>query len=472
MGAGSSVSTGDSITAAKMNLKLEDVDDADLGTITQVVLTSGTNPAGTSIFIGADNTNDITLNALTGGDICFAINDTDAVQISATEVELTSGVKLQFLGNDGILDSAGNEVIMVEAVGSAVNYLNVKNAATADPIILECLGTADRGFIFQNDQDEEILILTPQAGGDTELTILNAATGQPIIRVTGTADTGVEIQNAAGEVMLETLSTADPVNWLSVSNADSGNPVIFLNPGEDDIGFVFQAKNAEEILALAAVTDGVNEITITNSIASSPVLLGTTGDDTNIDLRLEPKGSGGVDLDGCSLKVDGDQDTYWDHGTDDTIKLYINGSYDFAFVADSLELQAGSDINVATATNEHVVFVSRNTLAYTDTTNKTLCVIPANADIIDVVCRVTTLFNGSGNDNLDVGTTSGDPDEFVDNLDCSSTGVNRTGDAADMPITALGDVGGASITVLGKYTDQNADASAGAATIEIYWTIA
>jgi hypothetical protein len=214
-------------------------------------------------------------------------------------ISLAATASIKFLGNTGLLDSNGNEVIMIEAVGSAVNYLNVKNAATANAIVLECQGTADRGFIFANDQDEEILILTPVASAVNELTILNAATGsRPIIRVTGEADIGVEIQNLAGEIMLATVSANAPVNWVQISNANTGAKPIFLNPGEDDIGFEFHAKNAEEILILAAVAAAVNEITISSAATGNAPSIAATGANDNIDLSLLPKGTGYVRIDG------------------------------------------------------------------------------------------------------------------------------------------------------------------------------
>ncbi len=466
-GVGSTVSTGDAITAAKMNLKLEDVDDADLGTITEIILVTGTNPAGTNIFIGADNTNDIRLNAKSGGEISFSIAGTDAVEISATEVEITAGVDIQFLGNDGILDSNGNEVILIEAVGSAINYLNVKNAATGDPIILECLGTADRGFILQADNDEEILILTPVAGADTELTILSANAGSPIIRSSGTADKGVIFQNAASEPTFQVaVPGSAPVNWLTTEAGDTGVAVVLANDGEDDVGFEFHAKNGEEILILDAATAAANEVTITSGATGTPgiVKIEATGDDTHIALFLSGKGTG-------LIALDADADTGFYSSADDTIDIYVNDALDFVITANVLTLQGGSEIAVENATNHSMVFCSRNTMAYTDTTNKTLFVIPANADIIDVICHVTTAFDGSGTDRMNVGTTSGDPDEFVDSLACQTEGINRCGDASDMPHGARGDVGGGAITVLGKYVDQNSNSANGLATIEIWWTI-
>ncbi len=261
-----------------------------------LVLNAATAPAGTEVYLVNDNTGDLTLNAVSGKTVLVAIAGTDEFTFSAAAFIVAAANDIQFAGNDGILDSSGNEVILVEAVGSAVNYLNVKNAATGDPITLECLGTADRGFVFQNDQDEPMLVLVANATGDTYLEVHNTNAGQPILKVVGTADTGLEIQNAAGEIMLETLSTGAPLNWLSVSSTNTGNPVIFLNPGEDDIGFVFQAKNAEEILILATTAAAINEITITAKDSGNGPEIAASGGEADIDLVLVTKGTGLVQI--------------------------------------------------------------------------------------------------------------------------------------------------------------------------------
>jgi hypothetical protein len=262
-----------------------------------VYIHSDTTPATDYLKLWHDGTDGFVDSE--GGTLALAIAGTAVVTITATLVSLAATASIKFLGNTGLLDSNGNEVITVEAVADAINYLNVKNAATANAIVLECLGTADKGFIFANDQDEEILILTPVASAVNEITILNAiTTARPVIRVSGEADIGIEIQNAAGEIMLATVSTSAPLNWVQISNADTGAKPIFLNPGEDDIGFEFHAKNAEEILILAATAAAVNEITITSNATGLAPSIAATGTNDNIDLSLVPKGTGYVRIDG------------------------------------------------------------------------------------------------------------------------------------------------------------------------------
>jgi hypothetical protein len=119
-----------------------------------------------------------------------------------------------------------------------------------------------------------------------------------------------------------------------------------------------------------------------------------------------------------------------------------------------------------------LVFVAKNTIAYTNTANKTLFTLPANAVILDVLVHVTTAFNSSGTDVIGVGTTVGAPNEHVNAQDVSAVGIFRAGASAAMPHTALGSVGAAAITVLGKFTQSIADAATGEAVVEIIFALA
>ena len=252
-----------------------------------LVLNAATAPAGTEVYLVNDNTGDLTLNALTGKSVLIAINGTDEFTFNATAFQVASANFVQFMGNNGIKDSNGNEVILVEAVADATSYLNVKNSNGA-AVTLECLGTADMGFIFTNDQDEEVLILTPVASAVNEITILNAASGgQPVIRVTGTdGDNGLEIQNKAGEIMLETASSATPVNWLTISNADTTARPIIKVTGEADIGL--QIQNAAGEIEFATVSTNAPTVYLQVSPANTggqPILKVMGENDMGLEIQ-------------------------------------------------------------------------------------------------------------------------------------------------------------------------------------------
>lgn len=132
---------------------------------------------------------------------------------------------------------------------------------------------------------------------------------------------------------------------------------------------------------------------------------------------------------------------------------------------DGTQFVINGSIVPATATTAQQVYQSRGTVAYTDTSAKDLFTIPANADVVGITVNVTTVFNDSGTDVLDVGKT-GTGNHFRNDLDVSAGGQTVTG------WSNLGDVGGSAVTVTATYTGQNANSSAGAATVIFFWTLA
>jgi hypothetical protein len=133
--------------------------------------------------------------------------------------------------------------------------------------------------------------------------------------------------------------------------------------------------------------------------------------------------------------------------------------------------QAGFQIYPEHATNTSARFDCSAVVSYTSETTQTVCVLPANVNVVDVFFIVETVFNDSGTDVIDCGFDGADPDEFVDNMDVSSAGVNRMGDGADMPYADFGDIGSSNLTVVCKYDGQNDNASAGSGTLVVSYVV-
>ncbi len=249
-------------------------------TVDELILDSdGVAPAGTFAYVVSDNTGDLTLNALTGKEVHVAINGNDEFDFNATALQMASGNNLQFLGDNGILDSAGNEVLMVTAVGSAVNYLNVRNAATANPIILECLGTADKGFQFHNDQSESILNLTPVATALYCLDVYSGASGDvPTIKTAGAVDIGITFETSESEEILELTPVASALYNIKIISAASGGKPTIQSSGANDIGIDFETTESEEILSLIPVATAVTYVTITSAATGVAPTIGSAGE--------------------------------------------------------------------------------------------------------------------------------------------------------------------------------------------------
>lgn len=176
----------------------------------------------------------------------------------------------------------------------------------------------------------------------------------------------------------------------------------------------------------------------------------------NLDISVPATGT--VDIENGGLTVAGD--------------VTVNGVKLVTASTGDLTLKAGASIYPTTAvTNTSAVFSCYGTLAYTNTTAKGICVLPANANVIDWASIVTTAFDDSGTDKVACGTDFADPDEFLDDLDGEAVGLLRAGSGATLPYTGIGDIGAASKTVWCKFTGQNSNAAHGALTFILYYHV-
>lgn len=115
---------------------------------------------------------------------------------------------------------------------------------------------------------------------------------------------------------------------------------------------------------------------------------------------------------------------------------------------------------VAGSTSSNALQTLIATVAYTDTVGKALFTIPAGAYIFQWIINVTTAFNDSGTDILDLGV-SGTTQKFAAAVDVSSTGLKT----ALVVAAQVGVIQSTAQAILGQYTGQNANSSAGAAVI-------
>ena len=150
--------------------------------------------------------------------------------------------------DDAILDAAGAVLLQSSATASAVNYVSVSNAATGSGPTLSAAGT------------------------DTNIDLNLAGKGSGSVKigtyVVLTTNTGV------------TPSGAQTLNDKTLASAK-------ITTGLFD-------SNGNELIKITATASAVNEITVANAATGSGPTISATGGDTNIDLNLAGKGSGGV----------------------------------------------------------------------------------------------------------------------------------------------------------------------------------
>jgi len=151
--------------------------------------------------------------------------------------------------------------------------------------------------------------------------------------------------------------------------------------------------NGNELFSFTATTDAVNEVTLANAAADGNPKLSATGDDTNIDLELAGKGTGGVLIgDDEKLVFGADGDVTMEYDEDGTDELRIAGSVIFE---DEIHADAGIQVD----DDQAITFGDDGdaTIAYDETTDDKLEITCSNG----ITLAGSTVVSGT----LDAGTS-------------------------------------------------------------------
>jgi hypothetical protein len=183
-----------------------------------------------------------------------------------SSIAVTSGATLTF--SNGALSNGKDQVIKL--TGTIAGAINV---VVPDGI--------EKTYVIEN----------ATSGAYTVTVKTSSGTG-----VTwGATDKGIKMVYSDGTNVVDTAFTevsSDYTPTLSGILDTNGNDIVVDNGGaiEDD-------SNNEYIKFVKTAT-AVNEVTITNQATGSAPSIAATGDDTNIDFNLTPKGIGRVTLNG------------------------------------------------------------------------------------------------------------------------------------------------------------------------------
>lgn len=224
----------------------------------------------------------------------------------------TGGVTLW--SNDG-----AEEILILADGGSAVNEVTITSAATgAGPSIAATGG----------DTNVPITL----AGKGTGKVVIGQATSASLELGGLAAGSSLDINDAAGNEALTLSSVASAVNEFTVSNAATGSgPSIAATGGDTNIPVTLAGKGTgkvtlgqatsasldlagaadaatfpilgaagTELLELFSVASAVNQVGLSNADTGNGPQIRANGDDTNIDLKLVPKGTGSVVQEGAA----------------------------------------------------------------------------------------------------------------------------------------------------------------------------
>jgi len=209
------------------------------------------------------------------------------------------------LDQDIYIDQSMKFVLATSAAGDPPtgSVWTIDNALSSEQLWQTLAKTADYTIV---EADRDKIVLVDATAGPVTITLLASATAgdgfRLVVKKVDSSANAVTVDGTASETIdgatTSTLSTQyDSVNLVS----DGSNWHEFLNIGNTT---TLTDANGNESIILSSTASAVNEITVINAATGNAPALSATGDDTNIDVKLTPKGTGNVNVSLGGLELD------------------------------------------------------------------------------------------------------------------------------------------------------------------------
>ena len=246
-----------------------------------------------------------TTGLITGGSL-----DIDDVLINGSNIGHTDDTDLITVAN-GLVTVAGEISVTTLDIGGT----NVTSTA-AELNVLDGIASIDTDISSVSGSDDTLAsakAIKTYVDDNRNVTGLNA-TGAELNTVADNSaisvDTSTAVANNDGMLMFDTSATA--AKYFDVDLVDTyfaGTTKTLTNktltaPKFADGGFIADA-NGNELIMLQTASSAVNQLEVTNSASGSSVVVGASGDDTNIDIDISPKGAGEVNIAAGNLNYAG-----------------------------------------------------------------------------------------------------------------------------------------------------------------------
>jgi len=231
------------------------------------------------------------------------INEDVALTATATELNLL----------DGITAIADEDNMASDSATSLATQQSIKAYVDSQVTAQDLDFQGDSGGALSIDLDSETLDIAGGTGIDTSGSgnTLTVAIDNTVVTLTGSQ---------------------------TLTNKTLTAPTL-TTPKIADEGYIADGNGNEQII-FQQTASAVNAIEITNSATGNGVKIGSQGDDTNVDLILDPKGSGTVDVNNSKITNVTDPSSDQDAAT----KAYVDSVANGLDVKDSVNLASTANI--------------------------------------------------------------------------------------------------------------------------------
>ena len=260
---------------------------------------------------------------------------------SALVVDANKAIDEIFVGNSA---TVGGTVKFNEGTNNGTNFVGLKSPNSVGSSVTYTLPGTDGssghvlvtdgsgGLSFQAPASSSLTLAADSGSNDT------FNTGETLTFAGGTGiDTAVSDNN---------ISFAIDGTVTTLTGSQTLTNKTFTAPKFANAGFIADA-NGNEQLRFNTTSSAVNQFDITNAATGTGVKLSTSGGDSNIDIVLDPKGTGVVDVNTSRISNVTDPTQAQDAAT----KAYVDAVKVGLDIKDSVTAATTANITIATALN-------------------------------------------------------------------------------------------------------------------------